>query len=75
VRRQRPGTGRLRRWPLSEAAEAEGTPTALRERLDVVVDGSSDALAGLPDDRLEFGATAAAEARVTATENGRLTRG
>lgn len=39
----------------SEAAEAEGTPTALRDRLDVVVDGSSQALAGLPDDRLGFG--------------------
>jgi hypothetical protein len=39
----------------SEAAEMEGTPAALRDRLDEVVDRSCEALAGLPDDRLGFG--------------------
>jgi hypothetical protein len=39
----------------SKAAEAEGTSAALRERLDDVLDRSSEVLAGLPDDRLGLG--------------------
>jgi len=39
----------------SEAAETEGTPAALRDRIDEVVDRSCEALAGLPEDCLGFG--------------------
>ncbi len=39
----------------SEEAEATGTPAALRDRLDDVVDRSSAALGGLPVDRLAHG--------------------
>jgi hypothetical protein len=40
----------------SEEAEGEGTPAAVRDRLDDVVDRSSAALGGLPVDRLVAGA-------------------
>jgi hypothetical protein len=39
----------------SEEAEAGGTPVAIRDRLDEVLDRSSEALAGLPNDRLRLG--------------------
>jgi hypothetical protein len=40
----------------TEEAEAEGTPAAIRERLDYVLDRSIERLAGLPADRLGLGA-------------------
>lgn len=40
----------------TEEAEAEGTPAEIRERLDDVLDVATERLAGLPGDRLGFGA-------------------
>jgi len=40
----------------SEEAEAEGSPAEVRARLDDVVDRSTERLAGLPAERLAFGA-------------------
>ena len=40
----------------SEEAEAEGTPVQIRDRLDETLDGATERLAGLPADRLAFGA-------------------
>jgi hypothetical protein len=40
----------------SEEVEAEGTPAEIRDRLDAVLDRSTERLAGLPADRLAFGA-------------------
>lgn len=40
----------------SEDAEAAGTPAEVRDRLDDALDRSTERLAGLPDDRLAFGA-------------------
>jgi DinB superfamily len=39
-----------------EEAEAAGSPSEVRERLDVVLDRAAERLAGLPDDRLAVGA-------------------
>jgi hypothetical protein len=40
----------------SEDAETEGTPAEIRDRLDDVVDRATERLAGVPADRLAFGA-------------------
>jgi len=40
----------------TEEAEAEGTPAEIRKRLDAALDVATERLAGLPADRLEFGA-------------------
>ena len=40
----------------SEEAEAEGTPAEVRGRLDHVLEMATERLAGLPENRLEFGA-------------------
>lgn len=40
----------------TEEAEAEGTPVAVRDRLDDALDRSCERLAGLPEDRLAYGA-------------------
>jgi len=40
----------------SEEAEADGTPAEVRDRLDDALDRSTERLAGLPDERLAFGA-------------------
>jgi hypothetical protein len=39
----------------SEEAEAEGTPADIRDRLDEVLDRSTELLAGMPEDRLGLG--------------------
>jgi hypothetical protein len=40
----------------TDEAEGEGTPAEIRERLDLVLDRSSERLSGLPPDRLAYGA-------------------
>ena len=41
--------------PDEETTEAEGSPDALRARLDAILDLSAERLAGLPDDRIALG--------------------
>jgi hypothetical protein len=40
----------------TDEAEGEGTPAEIRDRLDLVLDRSSERLSGLPPDRLLYGA-------------------